>query len=111
MTYGTLVIKMSLNETRNFFEFLIGGLSNRHTTIYVTNKQLRLIQNAVFNIFFNNSLQFSDKDKTYFKRHTKYLKLLANKYTSQTEKRDIITSKRPLMKRVSTVVIQYADGQ
>ena len=102
-----LVIKMSVVETRVFMQYLIAGLGNIHSTIHLTNIQLRLLQNAVYNLMFNNTIELSDKDKRYFQRYSRALKHLANKYTPNSLRRDIVKQRKALIRRVAHVIYEY----
>ena len=100
---------MSIEDTRDLFQFLITGLGSKKNTIYLNNKQLRVLQNSLINVFFNDSIEISEPLKVYFKRHSKYLKQLASKNIDHNIKRDIIDKKRALIRKVGNVIIDYID--
>jgi hypothetical protein len=100
---------MSLEDTRILFQFLDIGLASKRNVIYVTNRQMRVLQNSVYNIFFNSSLSFDEKLKKYFKRHSKQLKQLASKQVNIDVKRGIISKNRALIRKVGFVVLKYIN--
>ena len=100
---------MSREESKQLCDFLITGLSNYRNKIHLTNRNIRVLQNLVYNLYFNNSIKIDDKSTKYFNRNIKSLKVLANKNISSKIKRGIISSKRPLIRRIATTLKQYLE--
>ena len=71
---------------------------------------MRILQNIVYNLFFNSSIDVDDKSRKYFNRNIKSLKALASKRVSSQVKRDIATTRRPLLRRVVGVIKKYIDS-
>jgi hypothetical protein len=101
---------MSVEETDQFLNFLSYGLRSNRSKIHLTNKQLRILQTIVYNLFFNSSIDVDEKSRKYFNRNIKSLKALASKRVSPKVKRGISTTKRALLRRVVAVIKEYIDS-
>jgi hypothetical protein len=98
---------MSRKATIAFFKYYLVVSTNGKSLVHITNKHLRIIQNAIYNIFFNSEVQLSDKLTQYFKRHSTKLRLLGSKQGDLDRKRESIQKNRMLIRKIATVALSY----
>jgi hypothetical protein len=95
-------------DTLEFFRFYNFANPNKNA-LYLNKKHLRIIQNAIYNIFFNSSIFVDAYLIKYFKRHNKTLKILASKQIEDNVKREVIAKNKSLIKKVGQMIIKYLE--
>ena len=101
---------MTAESSLEFMNRYIASTQNSRNKVYLTNKEISTLQNAVYNIFFNGSIKLSEQENRYFKKRAKLLKVLASKKTSLVEKRKIADENRGLIRRIAEIVVTYLNG-
>lgn len=73
----------------------------------INKSQCGIIRQVAYNILFNKSIELSDKDKAYMKRHSSSIKTLASRKICLVKKKAVLVSKNLLIKRLAKITIAY----
>ena len=95
-----------MSDTYEFFHYFNFW---QKSNVPLSKKHIGVLQNAVFNIFFNSDIKLDEAHTKYFTRHNKNLKLLASKHVSDADKQEVIHKHGAMIKKVGNVVISYLD--
>lgn len=96
-------------ELQNFIRFMVLAPRLQAISILtnITRKQCDFIRQIAYNILFNQSIDFSEQDRDYFKRKSISIKQLASKRICLTKKRDILVYQYPVVRRLIDIVAKY----
>jgi Zn-dependent oligopeptidase len=97
-------------DTYEFFHYFTFWKSSKDSTP-LSKKHIKILQNSVYNVFFNSGIRLNEGDNKYFQRHSKNLKALASKFVDDEIKQEIVKKNSALIKRIGAVVITYLDEQ
>jgi hypothetical protein len=98
---------MSVETTLHFMKSYLQNTANKRSKIYLTAKDLKVIQNGIYNIYFNDKMNLSESDIKYFRRYTSKLNILASKKSTISVKRDIASNNVGVLRRVANIIITY----
>lgn len=102
---------MSLQDTRELFEFLQTALKQKKTKIHFGKDHIKLISNAVYNLFFNDSIELQESQQRDLNKHLLTLKRLASKESTIVQKRKLLIKHKKLLKLVVDIVLNYINSE
>lgn len=73
----------------------------------ITKSQCAKLRQVTYNLLFNDSIELSQEDRQYLKRHSKSVKELASRRVCLARKRAIIVRKHLLIKRIAQITVDY----
>ena len=73
----------------------------------ISKKQCAIIRQVAYNILFNSSINLTDKDRSYLRRHSKSVKELASRRVCLKRKTAILVKKHQLVKYLAELTLRY----
>lgn len=73
----------------------------------ISRGQCNLIRIASYNLLMNSSVQMSDVDRIYLRRHSAAIRKLASRRLCLSDKKDILVKKAPLIRRILQTMSSY----
>lgn len=77
----------------------------------LTQRECQFIRQVSYNILFNSSMELNVSARHYFRRHIVNLRLLGSIRICATEKRTILNSHHPLLKRMAAEALRYLSKE
>lgn len=73
----------------------------------ITQGQCLYIREIAYNLLFNDSLNYTEKTRTYLKNNISQLKILASRKICLAEKKHILVKKQQFVKKIAKIVLDY----
>ena len=84
---------------------------SRSFLIGISKDQCDLIRMSAYNLLLNSSIQLSEADREYFKRHSAPLRKLASRRLCLLDKKAILVKRAPLIRRMFKTVSEYIEEE
>ena len=109
--YNLILTMTSTEDTRvlDFMKiFLITSHEQRLAILAaITKSQCAILRQVAYNVLFNDSLEISQEDRLYLKRHHTTLKHLASRRICLDTKKAAALRKHLLIKRLAEITVKY----